>query len=202
MPAPHPDGSPGSVTNWLRRHDDEAARLIWERYVRRLLTLARQDLQRTVQARIDAEDMVQSAFRSYFRRRAAYDLADRDELWSLLVTITLNKVRNANRHHLRQKRDARRTQPDGGVIGPEGTGCAFDRVSDEAPTPEEAVALAEELEQRLHDLEATGDPDLLRIAGLKLDGYSNREIAESLGLVERSIERKLGRIRRRWSKGE
>jgi RNA polymerase sigma-70 factor (ECF subfamily) len=189
------------VTDWLMRHDDEDARRIWERYVRRLLNLARQDLERAVQARLDAEDVVQSAFRSYFRRRADYDLADRDELWSLLVTITLNKVRNANRHHRRQKRDVRRTQCQGGATGPEGTGCAFDLMSDEAPTPEETAALAEELERRLADLEAAGDPDLTRVASLKLDGYSNREIAEVLGLTERSIERKLGRIRKRWSEG-
>src|SRR5262245_24172878 len=114
MPEPYPNGSPGSVTNWLMHHDDEAARRIWECYVQRLLALAEQDLGRSVQARLDAEDVVQSAFRSYFRRRADYELADRDELWSLLVTITLNKVRNANRHHHRQKRDVRRTQFHGG----------------------------------------------------------------------------------------
>src|SRR5262249_35064181 len=118
---------------------------------------------------------------------------------SLLVTITLNKVRNANRHHRRKKRDVRRTQSDGAVDGLEGVGCAFDLMSDEAPTPAEAVALAEELDRRLRDLETTGNPDLLRIARLKLDGYSNREIAEALRLTERSVERKLGRIRARWS---
>jgi RNA polymerase sigma-70 factor (ECF subfamily) len=196
------DDSPGSVTNWLGRHDDETARQIWERYVHRLLNLARQDLERAVQARVGPEDVVQSAFRSFFRRRADYDLADRDELWSLLVTITLNRVRNANRHHRRKKRDVRRTQSEGGVTGLEDAGCAFDLMGDEAPTPAETVALAEELEQRLRDLEAAGDPDLPRIAGLKLDGYSNHEIADALRLTERSIERKLGRIRKRWSEGE
>jgi RNA polymerase sigma-70 factor (ECF subfamily) len=202
MSGSHADGSPGSVTNWLRHHDDEAARRLWERYVHRLLNLAQQDLDRAVQVRIGAEDVVQSALRSYFRRRADYNLTDRDELWSLLVTITLNKVRNANRHHRRKKRDVRRTQSVGEVAGLEDGGCAFDLMGDEAPTPEEAVALAEELEQRLRDLEDAGDPDLPRIAGLKLDGYSNREIAEALKLTERSIERKLGRIRKRWSEDE
>jgi RNA polymerase sigma-70 factor (ECF subfamily) len=201
MPAPHHDGSPGSVTQWLMRHDDEAAREIWERYVRRLLNLAQQDLERAVQARIGTEDVVQSAFGSFFRRRADYDLADRDELWSLLVTITLNKVRNANRHHLRKKRDARRTRSGGGDTSPAGAGNPLELISDDAPTQEEAVALAEELEQRLRDLEATGDLDFLRIARMKLDGYKNSEIAVSLRLSERSVERKLGLIRNRWFEG-
>jgi RNA polymerase sigma-70 factor (ECF subfamily) len=190
------------MTNWLLRRDDEAARQIWERYVRPLLNLAQQDLERAVQARLGAEDVVQSAFRSYFRRWADYDLADRDELWSLLVTITLNKVRNANRHHLRKKRDVRRTRSGGGGTGPESAGNPLDLISDDAPTQEEAVALAEEVEQRLHDLESTKDPDLLRTARLKLDGYSNREIAGLLRLTERTIERKLRRIRERWTEGE
>jgi RNA polymerase sigma-70 factor, ECF subfamily len=202
MSGPHPDDSPGSVTDWLLCHDDEAARRIWERYVRRLLNLAQQDLERAVQARMGPEDVVQSAFRSFFRRQADYELSDRDELWSLLVTITLNKVRNANRHHRRQKRDVRRTQSDGAVNGLEGVGCAFDLRRGEKPTQAEATALLEERNKRLHDLETTGDPDLLRIALMKLDGYSNREIAEALKLTERSIERKLGRIRKRWSEGE
>jgi RNA polymerase sigma-70 factor (ECF subfamily) len=202
MSGPQSDGPPGSVTNWLRHHDDEAARQLWERYVHRLLNLAQQDLDRAVQVRIGAEDVVQSAFRSFFRRRADYNLTDRDELWSLLVTITLNKVRNANRRHRRKKRDVRRTQSEGGVTGLEDAGCVFDLMGDEAPTPEEAVALAEELEQRLRDLEAAGDPDLPRIAGLKLDGYSNRQIAEALKLTERAIERKLGRIRKCWAEGK
>jgi RNA polymerase sigma-70 factor (ECF subfamily) len=201
----HLDGSPGSVTNWLRRHDDEAACRIWERYVRRLLSLAQQELERAVEARIDADDVVQSVFASYFRRRADYELTDRDELWSLLVTITLNKVRNANRFHHRKKRDVRRTVSGGGLSGGvadhEDVGGVFALMSGKGPTPEEAVALAEELEGRLGDLEATGDPNLLRIARLKLDGYSNREIADALQLTERTIERKLGRIRKRWAEG-
>jgi RNA polymerase sigma-70 factor (ECF subfamily) len=197
---------PGSVTNWLLRGDDEAACRIWERYVHKLLTLARQDLHRAVRTRVDEEDVVQSAFESYFRRHGDYQLAGRDDLWSLLVTITLNKVRNANRHHLRHKRDARRDRSTWQLPGnaPEaaGAGSVFELQSDEAPTPEEAVALVEELEGRLRELEAAGDPDLPRVARMKLEGYANREIAAALRLTERSIERKLGRIRNRWAEAE
>ena len=37
------------------------------------------------------------------------------------------------------------------------------------------------------------------VALFKLQGYNNREIAEKLGCVERSVEYKLRRIRERWS---
>ena len=63
------------------------------------------------------------------------------------------------------------------------------------PTPDEAVALAEALEQRIRSL---GDPLLMQIALKKLEGYANKEIAQELDYTERTIERKLEMIRRKW----
>ena len=64
------------------------------------------------------------------------------------------------------------------------------------PSPAEAAVLNEALEKRL---EALADPELRRIALWRLEGYSNREIADRLECTERSIERKLGRIRSLWT---
>jgi DNA-directed RNA polymerase specialized sigma24 family protein len=44
-------------------------------------------------------------------------------------------------------------------------------------------------------LEALADPDLVQIALLRLEGYTNPEIAEKRGCVERTIERKFALIR-------
>jgi DNA-directed RNA polymerase specialized sigma24 family protein len=55
--------------------------------------------------------------------------------------------------------------------------------------------LNEALERRL---EALGDSELRRIALLRLEGYTNREIADRFDCTERSIERRLERIRSRW----
>ncbi len=64
------------------------------------------------------------------------------------------------------------------------------------PSPAEAALLNEALEQRLESL---ANPELRQIALWRLEGYSNREIAERLHCTERSIERKLERIRSKWS---
>jgi ECF sigma factor len=94
----------GSVTGMLlglRSDDpavrDAAARQIWDRYFRDLLALARKNLDKRIRLRTDEEDVAQSMFKSFCLRqqRGEFDLAGRDELWKLLVTITLRKARNA-----------------------------------------------------------------------------------------------------------
>jgi hypothetical protein len=93
-----PDASVTRLIRLLRDEDwavrDMAASLIWQRFFRDLLDLARKNLDKRVRRRTDEEDVLQSIFRSFCARqgRGEFDLADRDELWRLLVTITLRKA--------------------------------------------------------------------------------------------------------------
>ena len=112
-------GHSGSVTRLigeLRSHDpavrDVAARLIWQRYFHALLELARSNLDKRIRRRTDEEDVAQSMFKSFCLRqqKGEFDLAGRDDLWKLLVTITLRKARNAANAHRRRKRDVAREQ--------------------------------------------------------------------------------------------
>ena len=109
----------GSVTRLIQllRSDDAverdlAARLIWRRYFRDLLELARNNLNRRIRRREDEEDVLQSMYKSFCLRqqRGEFDLAGRDALWKLLVTITLRKARNAAKKQTRDKRDIAREQ--------------------------------------------------------------------------------------------
>ena len=68
--------------------------------------------------------------------------------------------------------------------------------SDE-PTPEHAAMVGDEFERLLGLLK---DETLRAIVMLKLDGYTNMEVAEQLNRHVRSIERKLQLIRMHWSK--
>ena len=56
--------------------------------------------------------------------------------------------------------------------------------------------LNEALERRLGA--RSGDPQLRQIALWRLEGYTNREIADRLDCTERSVERRLERIRSKW----
>jgi RNA polymerase sigma factor (sigma-70 family) len=191
--------SHGSVTRLiqdLRSADpgvrQEAARRIWGRYFRALLALAQAHLDPRVRRRADEEDVLQSMYASFCRRqrRGDFDLANRDELWGLLVTITLRKARNAANRQRRAARDVGREDAAG---APQWT---LEQMEATAPTPAEAAVMNEALEQRL---EALSDPVLRRVALRKLEGYSNREIAAELEVTERTVERKLERIRAKWT---
>ena len=60
--------------------------------------------------------------------------------------------------------------------------------------------LAAELAEQCHRLlDLLQDEDLRSIALLKMEGYTNEEIAKRLQCVPRTVERKLERIREKWS---
>jgi RNA polymerase sigma factor (sigma-70 family) len=189
----------------LLRSDDPAVRdmaasLIWQRYFRDLLNLARNNLDRRVRVRADEEDVVLSMFRSFCARqgRGEYDLKDRDDLWRLLVTITLHKAMNLARDHHRARRDVARERTLPAATDEDGScpGWALEQMDAGSPSPAEAFSLNEALERRL---EALGDSELRQIALWRLEGYTNGEIADRLDRTERSVERRMKRIRSKWS---
>jgi RNA polymerase sigma factor (sigma-70 family) len=176
-----------------------AASLIWQRYFRDLLDLARKNLGNRVRRRVDEEDVVLSMFESFCARQARgeFDLANCDELWRLLVTITLRKASNARRNHHRERRDVTREEPPA-RNGDDSScpGWALEQMDAGAPSPVEAAVLNEALERRL---EILSDTELRDIALWRLEGYTNREIADRIKRTERSVERRVERIRQKWS---
>ncbi len=100
-----------SLLTRYRRGDDDAATELYLRYADRLRALATHQTASVLQQRVDAEDMVQSVFRTFFRRAASgqYDIPEGDELWKLLLVIGLNKIRYAGAFHRADKRDITKT---------------------------------------------------------------------------------------------
>jgi RNA polymerase sigma factor (sigma-70 family) len=196
------DGSVTRLIQLLRSGDlterDLAARLIWRRYFQDLLELARNNLNKRIRRREDEEDVLQSMYKSFCLRqqRGEFDLADRDALWRLLVTITLRKARNAAKKQTRDRRDISREQTIPDRDDSQSANWALEQMDAAGPSPAEAALLNEALELRL---EVLADPELRRIALWRLEGYTNREIADRLDCTERSIERRMERIRSKWT---
>src|SRR5262245_54743172 len=73
----------------------QAADQLFNRYVERLVALARSHMSPSLRTREDEEDVVQSVCRSFFTRarEGQYILQRSGDLWRLLAAITLNKVR-------------------------------------------------------------------------------------------------------------
>jgi RNA polymerase sigma-70 factor, ECF subfamily len=170
--------------------DQGAASEIFQQYVSRLIGLARNRLSSRMAKRIDPEDVVQSAYRSFFRNAAddRYTLSRSGDLWRLLAAITVNKVHGQVEHHTAQKRAINREQSD-----PEEDslfGVHPEAISRE-PSPMEALTVVEELELVMKDL----SPDHRQILELRLQDNTIEEVAEAVGCSERTVRRVLDRVK-------
>ena len=171
------------VMRW-REGDQGAADEIFGRYAERLLALARSRLSAKLSRHIDPEDVVQSACRSFFvgARDGRYVLKHSGDLWRLLVAITVHKLQHQLERRTAGKRDlAREASQDDGRN--RGTAETLAR----EPTPAEATALADMVENLLRPLE----PLERQIVTLRLDGYSLEEIAQQIRRSERTVRRVL-----------
>jgi RNA polymerase sigma factor (sigma-70 family) len=186
----------GDVTHWLRQlkaGEREAVQNLWERYYRKLVSLARKKLGDLPRRAIDSEDVALSAFDSFVRgaEQGRFPrLEDRDDLWQLLVMITRRKSIDLINHEGRKQRDWHRLQENGHADG-----SLLSSLLGREPDPAFAAEVAEECRRLLAGL---GDDALRALAVNKLEGYSNAELAKRLGWSLAKVERKLARIRDLW----
>jgi DNA-directed RNA polymerase specialized sigma24 family protein len=183
----------GSVSGWvsqIQAGDASAAQRLWDRYFRRMVGLARARL-RANGTPAEEEDVALSAFASFCHaagQRRFPQLANRDDLWRLLVMLTARKVWRRRRREQSQKRG-------GGLMRSQDFELELDGIVGREPTPEFAAEVADELQARLACLK---NADLVAIARSKLDGYTNDEIARQLGWARSTVERRLRLIRLQW----
>jgi RNA polymerase sigma-70 factor (ECF subfamily) len=171
--------------------EDEAARVVFERFTRRLIGVAYAQLGGRFRHKIDPEDLVQSVYKSFFIRYGDGVLAAEgwDGLWGLLTRITVRKCAERIRYHRAARRNASREAPAPSC--PEGAEPWRDAIGRE-PTPEEAAVLAETVETLLRGV----DGDERSIVALSLQGYTTQEISDTLGRAERSVRRLRERVRK------
>jgi RNA polymerase sigma factor (sigma-70 family) len=164
------------------------ARALFERFTRRLIGLARCQLDARLRHKIDPEDVVQSAYKSFFLRYGQGALAAEgwDGLWGLLTRITLRKCADRVRYHRAERRDIGREAATGtGDVEP------WRDAAGREPTPDEAAVLTETVEHVLSGLDADERP----IVELSLQGCTTAEISAQLGRAERSVRRLRERVR-------
>jgi RNA polymerase sigma-70 factor (ECF subfamily) len=173
---------------------DDSSRALFELFTQRLIALARSHLHIRLQRKVDPEDVVQSAYKSFFLRYGEEVLASQklDDLWSLLSLITLRKCADRVRHYTTGRRNLAREAGSATADDAETWREAIDR----EPTPEQAAVLAETVEQMLAGLAPPERP----IVELSLQGFTTREVSERLGRAERSVRRVRERVRERLEK--
>jgi RNA polymerase sigma-70 factor (ECF subfamily) len=183
------DSSFINLMDRLREGNDEAASRVFHRFARQLIELARGHLDPQTRQKVDPEDVIQSVFLSFFTRHAEgqFDLENWGSLWGMLTVLTVRKCGQRMRHFRAARRSVRRE-----VSGSEGDGDGWAAL-DRDPTPPEAVALTEILQDVMRGLDASERP----ILAYSLQGQTVAEISERVARTERTVQRVLQRLRQR-----
>jgi len=168
---------------------DPDATAAFERFSRRLIGLARVHLGGRLLHKVDPEDVVQSVYKSLLVRYGESVIGAQawEGLWGLLTLITIRKCADRARYYRADCRDLNREA----WSGPESASSWLESAGRE-PTPDEALVLAETLEELLAELSG-GEREIVE---LSLQGYSTQEISQQLGRAERSVRRIRERVRK------
>jgi RNA polymerase sigma-70 factor, ECF subfamily len=185
------DASPTELVQRLRQGDPQATDELFAQYSRRLSRLAEQHLSRKVAGRVEGDDVVQSVFRTFFRRCAhgEFQIDSRVQLWRLLVKITVQKARMQGRRHTAASRD----------VGAEQRGDDAEwllTLADRGLGPEEMVILMDQIEVLLQGLPAV----YCQVLEQRLQGNSVADISRRLGISRQTAYRILNLLKERLDK--
>jgi DNA-directed RNA polymerase specialized sigma24 family protein len=178
------------ATDTARR--EEARSQIWRHFRERLAAEVRRRLDPRILRRAGDDDVVQSVFASFFAAAPgpAGPPRDRVELWRLLVHFTACKVANTAERHRARCRDVRREEPlDRPACG--GAMVPYEPADLHALDPANEAAAREQFDRLLAALPC----DLQQVFVMRLEGYTNAEIAARIGRVERTVELRMKTIR-------
>ena len=166
---------------------ESAAKELFDKHCERLLRLARRRIGQRMASRFDPEDVVQSAFRTFFARvkNDEFEFAHEDDTFKLLVRLTVRKTLRRIQHHRAEKRN-----PEAEMGHPADGSGVFAQVASDEPNAEVEVALLDEFERFVGQL-----PELDRqVLELKVQGFGTVEIAERLGTYDRKVRRIIERL--------
>jgi RNA polymerase sigma-70 factor (ECF subfamily) len=180
-------GSRKSLAGRLNAGAGSAANDVDEQYRAKLCRLVEREMNRRFRRREDPEDVVQSAFRTFYRRsaRGEFHIDSSVDLWRLLETITRHKIlKHVEKHSAGKRNPDREEYPEG------------DDLHGQAPTPDAAAVAADLMEKALHGLDET----YVKVFHLRLANCTEQEIAAKLDCTRAFVRTKLQRVRDRLQK--
>lgn len=166
---------------------ESAARELFDKYCERLMALARRRIGTRMTGRIDPEDVLQSAFRTFFARvrNDEFSFHGEDDLCKLLVRLTVRKALRQVAHHRAAKRNPEREAGHG-----DDEADLMGQIASCNPTPEMEVAVVDEIGRFVARL-TVQEREILE---LRLQGFTPVEVAEKLGTYDRKVRRVLDRL--------
>src|SRR5947209_17665991 len=129
----------------LQARDAAAAQELFGRFTHQLIALALRRIDAGLRHKVDPEDVVQSAYKSFFHRDGdgTLEAVNWHGRWGLLTLITVRKCAERVAYHRAECRDAARE-----VAAPPGQeGAAWLEPFGREPTPLEAAVLGETVDQ-------------------------------------------------------
>ena len=176
-----------SLVGRYRAGEQRAATELYLRYAGRLQAWAASRTSDTLKSRFDPEDVVQSVFRTLFRRvgEGLYDVPPGKELWQLLLVLALNKIRKLAAYHRAQKRDVGRT------IG----STILDQVQGQRGDETSLQVLQMVVDEMLGDMPSANRT----IVELRIEGHRCGDIAQRTQRSQRTVERVLQGFRLKLS---
>lgn len=181
-------GTVDRLLDEVRDGDSQAGIEIYQRYAERIRHLAADKLDRRLSGKVGAEDIVQSVFRSFFRRNneLQFSFENWNSLWGLLATIASRKCDRKGQEFTYAKRDFRRESK-----------MSLERLSARQPSGELTAECLVDIQDAV-EWSMTGLTSLQRqIVLLRLANFSTTEIGKRVGRTERTARRVVDKFRMR-----
>lgn len=172
----------------VQQGDSRAEEAVHRQFVDKLLRVASKRISDRFRAKVAPEEIVQSVFVSFFRRHKNHEFQfdNWNDLWALLLRITVHKCVDRIAEFQTKKRDVRRELATTDSKLPPAFGAASP-----GPTAEEVLFFEETLDQLFDRL----TPIQQKIVLMRLQGMSNLEISQSINRTERTVYRMLNQIK-------
>lgn len=156
---------------------------LFETYLPKLVRLADGRISERFKSKFDSDDIAATVCRSVFRRfrEGKFVFDDDAEFWRLLVTIAKRKISNKVRHYSTVRRS----------VAQEISEVASVLLEAPEPSAEDVVAF----EESLRILNEQLDDERRQVLLLRMEGREYHEIADIMGISERTVRRKMTLIK-------
>lgn len=179
----------GSVSSWiteLSEGDDRAATELYNRFWIRLRRRVLRARRKRPSIELDPDDIAQSVFHRVIRQISdgkSPGVRDRHRLWRFFEVSLVNKLIDVSRKaRIRRSLQLREAIP-------------LESLSDDRPPPDFFAEFVDEVDYLARVL----DHDARSIVLLAQQGFQTSEIARSLDISQRTVQRKLALIEDVWS---
>lgn len=192
---------PGSVSGWiaqLRQGDPAAINNLVARYFGKIAQYAEGRLRRGIRVTDDGEDIALTVLQAIAKQvsNGRYpDLQDRDDLWFMMIVIAQHAVIDRQRVELRRSKSGAPIHNMTDLL--QTYNVELDNFIGREDSEARLLEIIDCWEELLRKLP---DDRMRQVAQLKIQGLSNREVANELDLVPRTVDRKVNAISQLWQK--